>query len=192
MNYSKMDFLVNIYKNSMNNEEIKKSKAEEINKKIIEYIKESQLAKETFEDNEVQVHIIVGEELNISDFQEPYFAKEQIIDLCNGIKILADNHETNKNAIVMEKIGKTKEGYRYRVYIMNKSKGLDMRKLLVKYGFPKTIGSHNNWNLDPKEYIDAPSTNFPDKKALIYTINKLVNGDEGLIANSEKEYAKRN
>jgi hypothetical protein len=185
------EFFQDYLQSSLNNETINLHKAKKINQAIINYIVANQLGKENLIDSELQVFVEIGQELKVEDFPEPFFNKSQVIDLFNGIKILANNHDTNKNAIVMEKISKTKQGFIYRVYIMDKSKGLDMRQLLVKYGFPNTIGSHNGYNLDPREYVDQPSKNYPDKKYFIYTINKLVNGENGLIVLGDKEHEKQ-
>jgi hypothetical protein len=180
-------FFADYLQNNLDSE-ISHKKAHDIIENIDDYIHKNYLKPQFFQDNEVQVFVIIGHKLEVSDFQEPYFNKSQVIDLCDGIEILANNHEVNKNAIVIERLMETKKGYHYRVYIMDKSKNLDMRKLLIRYGIKDTIGSHNGWNLDPRHYIDSPRTDFPDKETFIYTINKLVNGDEGLIVLGEKEH----
>lgn len=177
------EFFVTYLQNNLNNEVKTRREGFKIIEEINDYIIENKLNPQTFEDNDVQIHIIVGEELKISDFQEPFFNKKQMIDLHDGIKILANNHETNKNAVVLEKLGKTKEGFRYRVYLMDKSKDLNIKDLMIQYA-ENTIGSHNGYNLDPRTYIDSPCTYFPDKKKLIYTLNQMVNN---LIVLGDKE-----
>jgi hypothetical protein len=183
----KDDFFVDYLQNKLNNEVVTRGEGFKIVEEIDDYIKEHKLNPQTFEDNDVQIHIIVGEEIKIDDFKEPFFNKTQMIDLHDGIKILANNHETNKNAVVLEKLGKTKEGFRYRVYLMDKSKDINIKDLMIQYA-ENTIGSHNGYNLDPRTYIDSPCTHFPDKKKLIYTLNQMVNGEEGLIVLGDKEH----
>jgi hypothetical protein len=180
----KDDFFVDYLQNKLNNEVVTRGEGFKIVEEIDDYIKEHKLNPQTFEDNDVQIHIIVGEEIKIDDFKEPFFNKKQMIDLHDGIKILANNHETNKNAVVLEKLGKTKEGFRYRVYLMDKSKNLNIKDLMIQYA-ENTIGSHNGYNLDPRNYIDSPCTHFPDKKKLIYTLNQMVNN---LIVLGDKEH----
>jgi hypothetical protein len=181
----KDNFFVGDLQDGLNNEIIEKKHSYQIIKNIDSYLRENKLLPQTFEDSDLQVFITVGEKLKLSDFEEPYFHKKQMIDLHDDIKILTNNYETNKNAIVCEYVRKEKEGFRYRIYLMDKSKGLDIRQFMIKYSGKETIGSHNGYNLDPKHYINSFCSHFPGKKALIYTLNQMCNS---LVELGDKEH----
>jgi hypothetical protein len=59
----KDDFFVEYLQNKLNNEVVTKSEGFKIIEEIDDYIQENYLDCQTFEDNEVQVHVIIGEEL---------------------------------------------------------------------------------------------------------------------------------
>jgi len=87
------------------------------------------------EDNETQIFIETEFDIEANDFKEPYFAREQIVELGGGdIKILNeafDMEKINRNAIVLEK---KRQGL-YRIYLMDKDKHVDIRKFFDKKHF---------------------------------------------------------
>jgi len=87
------------------------------------------------EDNEIQIFIETEFDITVDDFKEPYFAKEQMVELGGGdIKILNeafDMERINRNAIVLEK---KRQGL-YRIYLMDKDDDIDIRRFFDKKHF---------------------------------------------------------
>ena len=125
--------------------------------------------------SKTQIWIKTGFEIEPELFKEPYFAKEQIVDLSNGIKILTNNKSINRNAIVFQKDGNKQ----YRVYLMEKDRDIDIRDFF-KY---KSVGKPD-FILNPAFYIkgnNEPIGNkypykieFEDKREFVYYINQMV------------------
>jgi len=120
--------------------------------------------------------IINGDDtkVSIADFQR-YFPSQnlktgQIMELGgNSIKIFTSNNEINKNAMVLENIDKDE----FRVYLMNKDKDLDIRKLFLHK--PKTI-QEGNYDLRPETYIDGNlKTRFDTKDEFLQKIYEIAN-----------------
>ena len=128
-----------------------------------------------YQDNETQVFISCPI-LCLSDFQEPFF---KVIDLNDNFKFLTycgkdQRKNLNKNGVVVEL--KVKEGIQglYRIYLMDKDKEIDLKQLFVT-DEQKTIGEHNGYNLDPRNYVEQFNKNFLDKKPVIELLNKIIN-----------------
>jgi len=126
--------------------------------------------------NETQIWIKTSFEIRPEMFKEPYFVKEQVIDLHNGVKILTSNKSINRNAIVFEKRGDKQ----YRVYLMEKDKDIDIRDFF-KY---RSI-AEGDFVLHPSFYVKGRNepikqglypykTEFKDKKEFIFYVNKMM------------------
>ena len=132
------------------------------------------------EDNESQIFIEFDFELDVEDFKEPYFSKEQVIGLDDAIKIFACNQEINRNAIVIEK----QHGNIYRVYLMDKDNDIDIRDF---FRYVPSI-KEANYNLSPQIYVDGKiKKRFDSKEELIGYISKMANM---LIKKTKKEVSK--
>ena len=126
--------------------------------------------------SKTQIWIKTGFEIRPEMFKEPYFAEKQVIDLHDGsVKILTNNREVNRNAVVFEKHGEKK----YRVYLMDKDKDIDIRDFF-KY---RSVSSPD-YILNPNFYIKGRNepvgnkypykTEFKDKKEFIFYVNQMV------------------
>lgn len=168
---------INELQEELNNETISSMKAGKLIEKISKFQKEYFLTKVEFKDTDTQIYIqAINFELKKEDLGEPYFDKKAVIDLTDGFKILTSENrdKINKNAIVIERITKGKGKFvRYRVYLMDKDKDLDIKKLWRVKG-QDTIGEHNGYNLDPRTYIDGFKSEFESKKQLLYVINDVA------------------
>ena len=126
--------------------------------------------------SKTQIWIKTGFEIRPEMFKKPYFAEKQVIDLHDGsVKILTNNIEVNRNAVVFEKHGEKK----YRVYLMDKDKDIDIRDFF-KY---RSVSSPD-YILNPNFYIKGRNepvgnkypykTEFKDKKEFIFYVNRMV------------------
>ena len=169
------DFFQELQNDLNNNEEISPDEARKIIEKIKEYKKNNELGEFEPKDNECQIFVELDFDINKDDFKEPYFNKKQVIELGDGdFKILTycgkdQRDKLNKNAIVIEH----NKGNRYRVYLMEKDKDIDIREFF-KYN-EKSIGEHNDWNLDPRNYMEKIHKSFSEKKEFVWVINQIVN-----------------
>jgi len=95
--------------------------------------------------NEIQIWIKTSFDIKPEDFKEPYFTKEQLVDLHDGIKIMTHNakktEDVNRNAIVLENTHKQP----FRIYLMDKDKDIDIRDFF-KYRSIK----EGEYNLHPR------------------------------------------
>lgn len=186
----------------LNNEEVSKKKAKEIIEKIDKYIKDNELTETPIEikESNTQIHITLkGDRLKQDDFNgHKSFNQKQIMDLSDGtIKILTSSKEINKNALVLEPTNIKKYIYTeptaqetpykrkvtvkdnetlYRVYLMERSKEIDIRELF-KF-IPNSI-AENNYSLRVEDYTKGKKLRyFDDKKELLkhlgITANKLT------------------
>lgn len=119
--------------NDLQEYELTKEKRDEFLKRISERLGEEN-EYTLGEDTDTQIFIKTEFELKADDFKEPFFAKEQIVELGGGnIKILNNplDDEINRNAIVIEK---KRDGI-YRIYLMDKSDEIDIREYFDKKHF---------------------------------------------------------
>lgn len=130
--------------------------------------------------NESQIWITTNFDIEPEDFKEPFFAKAQIVDLHNGIKIMTHNakdmKEINRNAIVLENTHKQP----FRVYLMDKDKNIDIRDF-----FKFRSIKEGDYNLHPSFYVKGRNepikdglypfkTDFKEKKDLIFFLNRMM------------------
>ena len=153
-----------------------------IDKEMKKYEPKKDLATQRiYMDTENQIWIKKNFELSADDFKEPYFVKDQIVELHNAIKILTNPYKEgmtyedfilkhmNKNALVIEH----PERDICRIYLMHKSPNLDIRKLFKI--IPRSI-REANYDLNPETYIEGKlHKKFTDKFEFIRTIAKVVN-----------------
>lgn len=122
------------------------------------------------------VFFICGE-LKEEDFKEPFFNSSQVLFLGDGFKFLSycgkeQRKNSNKNALVITK-KLSKDGlFIYRCYLMEKE-WFNIRELFLKYSSSQTIGKHNNYSLNPRDYIGIIKEGYK-KEELIYIINKIL------------------
>jgi len=154
----------------LNNEEVDRDKASEILNKISEYKRDKGYSKVEYVDNANQIWIKNVGVLSKDDFLPPAFSDNQVIDLSGStIKIFTSNKTINQNAIVLENTDRDE----FRVYLMDKDKGLDIRDLFK--WTPKSI-QEGGGRLDPKLYIHGElKKKFESKKEFIYLINQMAN-----------------
>ncbi|RKX36901.1 MAG: hypothetical protein DRP20_05455 [Thermotogae bacterium] len=130
-------------------------------------------------DTESQIWIKKNFELSVDDFKEPYFVKEQIVDLTDAIKILTHSSKEgmtydefrkkiNRNAIVIEHPKRDV----CRIYLMEKSPNVDIRDLF-RY-VPASI-KEAGYDLNPETYIEGKlEKKFTDKDKFIKTIARMA------------------
>jgi len=144
--------------------ELTEGKKKKLIKRINERLKGSKKVK--YKDNETQIFIKFDFRLSVDDFKEPYFSKDQIIKLHDGIKILTNRNKINRNAIVIEGLDREIK----RIYLMDKSKGVDIREFFR----PRSI-KDADYDLRPQTYMEGVKKEFKDKKEFIWRINQMAN-----------------
>jgi hypothetical protein len=120
-------------------------------------------------DSESQIWIELKFPLSFVDFPPSGFNPKQMIDLHDGIKILASNVSINRNAIVIEK--PNDEGLT-RIYLMDRDKDIDIREFFKK----EMSIAENNYSLLASDYVNGGKVQkkFDDKKKFIWFINQMV------------------
>ncbi|MCK9429460.1 MAG: hypothetical protein M0R17_05610 [Candidatus Omnitrophica bacterium] len=162
------DDFIQYLQSELNNEKISKIKAKNINDKINEELKKMGLRfskPDFYEDNNTQIFIKTSFSVNSltkEDFIKYGLKSEQVIDLSDSIKILTSNVKLNQNAIVIEekKRDVEKKNYLLRVYLMDKSKGLDIRNLFKL----KCISAETGFNLNPSAYLEQTTEQYEQDK----------------------------
>lgn len=171
----------------LNNEELNNSAAVELINKLDKYSKENNFGKVGFEDSSVQTFLELSFNPVVEDFKSPYFAKSQVLNLCNNtIKVFTNNKEQNRNALVIELVqkdgtysinGQNKVLYSgnplYRVYLMQKDKDLNMLELIKKHTRTPCI-AENNYSLLASDYMKGKKKDVYNKKEFIYLINQIA------------------
>ena len=159
------DFIQELQDN-LNNETIDKKKAEEILNKINKVLKEEfKTIFPKIKDTATQVFIKTSFSINSltkEDFIKYGLIDKQVIDLSDSIKILTSNKAINKNAIVIteKKRDVEKKIYEFRVYLMEKDKGIDIRNFLKL----QTISAETGFNLSPSAYIEQTTEQYEEEK----------------------------
>ena len=155
------DDLIQELQSDLNNEEIDKKQAKEILSKIEEFL--NSVKKPIFrksKDNNTQVFIETSfkmEDIKKEDFLEMGLKDKQVMDLSSeGFKILTSNKSINQNAIVLSKY----RGNKFRLYLMEKDKDLDIRNLLKL----ECISEETGFNLSPSAYLEQTTEQYENDK----------------------------
>ena len=153
------DDLIQELQTDLNNEVIDKEKAKEILSKIEEFLNSEKPIIRTIKDNATQVFIETSfkmEDIKNGDLLKMGLIDKQIVKLSDGIKILTSNKTINENAIVVTKYKPNV----FRLYLMEKSKDLDLRNLLKL----QVISADTGFNLSPSAYVGQTTEQYDEDK----------------------------